>query len=63
MISDSPVLGSGSWASRLVAVYPSLMTQQDDLPARFDSAAWIRLMEDIAFAGAERALPSTAPRS
>ena len=62
VISDGPVPGSDSWASRLVAVYPSLMTQQDDAPAPFDSAAWRRLMEDIAFAGAERALPSTAPR-
>ena len=62
VISDGPVLGSDSWASRLVAVYPNLMTQQDDAPAPFDSAAWRRLMEDIAFAGAERALPSIAPR-
>ena len=62
VISDGPVLGSDLWASRLVAVYPSLVTQQDDVPARFDSAAWRRLMEDIAFAGAERALPSIAPR-
>ena len=61
VIRDGPVPGSDSWASRLVAVYPSLKTQQDDAPARFDSAAWRRLMEDIAFAGAERALPSTAP--
>ena len=62
VIGDGSVPGSDSWASRLVAVNPSLMTQQDDAPSRFDSAAWRRLMEDIAFAGAERALPSIAPR-
>ena len=35
VIRDGPVPGSDSWASRLVAVYPSLKTQQDDAPATF----------------------------
>ena len=60
--SDGHVPSSDPWASRLVAVYPSLITEQDDAAAHFDLAAWRRLMEDIAFAGAERAVPSIAPR-
>ena len=53
---------NGTKCGRLVAVYPNLFKEQPDAPARFDSAAWRRLMEDIAFAGAERAVPSIAPR-
>ncbi|MDE0229323.1 MAG: hypothetical protein OXJ62_10790 [Spirochaetaceae bacterium] len=50
--------GPDSWASRLVAVYPSATTQQGDAPVRYVPGARRRLMEDIAFANAERAVPS-----
>ena len=48
------------WAGRLVAVYPELKTTEDDAhdDASYDSAALRRLLEDVAFAGADRALPS-----
>ena len=53
--------GPESWASRLVAVYPYSTTRQGDAPVRYIPAAWRRLMEDIAFANAERAVPSIGP--
>ena len=53
--------GPDSWASRLVAVYPYAATQQGDAPLRYVPGAWRRLMEDIAFANAERAVPSIGP--
>ena len=50
--------GPDSWASRLVAVYPSATTQQGGAPVRYVPGPWRRLMEDVAFANAERAVPS-----
>ena len=60
--SNRSACDSDPWASRLLAVYPSLMTKGNDAGIRVEAAAWRRLMEDIAFAGAERAVPIIAPR-
>lgn len=60
--SNRSARDSDRWASRLLAVYPSLMTKENDAGTRVAAAAWRRLMEDIAFAGAERAVPIIAPR-
>ena len=48
------------WAGRLVAVYPELKTTEEDAEdgASYEPAALKRLLEDVAFAGADRALPS-----
>ena len=48
------------WAGRLVAVYPELKTTEEDAEdgASYDPAALKRLLEDVAVAGADRALPS-----
>lgn len=50
------------WRGRLSAVYPDLETDEDenDSAVRYDPAAMKRLLEDVAFAGAERALPSVS---
>ena len=50
------------WRERLSAVYPDLETEEDedDSTVRYDPAALKRLLEDVAFAGAERALPSVS---
>ena len=48
------------WRGRLSAVYPDLETEEDEngSAVRYDPVALKRLLEDVAFAGAERALPS-----
>ena len=48
------------WRGRLSAVYSDLETEEDENSSgvRYDPAALKRLLEDVAFAGAERALPS-----
>ena len=48
------------WGGRLSAVYPDLETEEveNGSAVRYDPAALRRLLEDVAFAGAERALPS-----
>lgn len=61
-VSNGSASDSDPWASRLLAVYPSLLTEGSDAAVSIDVAAWRRLMEDIAFAGAERAVPIIAPR-
>ena len=50
------------WRGRLSAVYPDLEREEDDngIAVRYDPAALKRLLEDVAFAGAERALPSVS---
>ena len=50
------------WRGRLSAVYPDLEKEEDDngIAVRYDPAALKRLLEDVAFAGAERALPSVS---
>ena len=48
------------WGGRLSAVYPELRMEKEDIEdgASYDPAALKRLVEDVAFAGADRALPS-----
>ena len=48
------------WSGRLSAVYPNLETEEgeNDGAVRYEPDALKRLLEDVAFAGAERALPS-----
>ena len=50
------------WRGRLSAVYPDLKTEDEENEARvsYDPVALKRLLEDVAFAGAERALPSVS---
>ena len=51
------------WGGRLSAVYPDLEKEEDGdngISVRYDPAALKRLLEDVAFAGAERALPSVS---
>ena len=50
------------WRGRLRAVYPDLETEEDenDSTVRYDPVALKRLLEDVAFAGAERAMPSVS---
>ena len=52
------------WRGRLSAVYPDLETEEDenDSAVRYDPTAMKRLLEDVAFAGAERAVPSVSTR-
>ena len=52
--------GGTFWSGRLSAVYPNLEMEEDenDGAVRYDPVALKRLTEDVAFAGAERALPS-----
>ena len=47
-------------ASRLLAPYPGFLNQQDDEVVSYDGRALRRLLEDVAFAAAERAVPSIA---
>ena len=54
--------GSTSWTSRLLAAYPGLLKEHDDEVVSFDATALRRLFEDVAFAAAERAVPSIALR-
>ena len=49
---------TASWTSRLLAPYPSFLNEHDDDAVGFDGTALRRLLEDVAFAAAERALPS-----
>ena len=49
-------------ASRLLAPYPGFLNQHDDEVVSFDGTALRRLLEDVAFAAAERAVPSIAIR-
>ena len=51
--------GRTSWWGRLSAVYPDLQTEGEgnEDGMRYDSAAMKRLLEDVAFAGADRAVP------
>ena len=60
-VSNGSASGSDPWASRLLAVYPSHMAEGNDAAMSVEAAAWRRLMEDIAFAGAERSVPYIAP--
>ena len=50
------------WSGRLSAVYPGLKTKEEknEDGVSCDSAALKRLLEDVAFAGADRALPSVS---
>ena len=50
------------WRERLSAVYPDLETEEDenDSTVRYTPTALKRLLEDVSFAGAERALPSVS---
>ena len=51
--------GKTSWRGRLSAVYPDLQTEgeSNEDGMRYDSAAMKRLLEDVAFAGADRTVP------
>ena len=48
------------WRGRLSAVYPDLETEEDedDRAVGYNAAAFKRLLEDVAFASADRALPN-----
>ena len=50
------------WGGRLNTVYPELRTEEEETNdgENYDPAALKRLLEDVAFAGAERALPSVS---
>ena len=52
--------GGTSWWGRLIAVYPDLKTNGEDQEGEmdYDPAAMRRLLEDVAFAGADRTVPS-----
>ena len=52
--------GGTSWWGRLSAVYPDLQTEgeSNEDGMRHDPAAMRRLLEDVAFAGADRTVPS-----
>ena len=52
--------GETSWQGRLIAVYPDLRTEgeSNEDGMRYDPAAMKRLLEDVAFAGADRTVPS-----
>ena len=52
--------GGTSWRGRLIAVYPDLKTNGEDQEGEMDHnpAAMRRLLEDVAFAGADRTVPS-----
>ena len=52
--------GRTSWRGRLIAVYPDLKTSGEDQEGEMDHnpAAMRRLLEDVAFAGADRTVPS-----
>ena len=52
--------GTASWTSRLLAPYPRFLSEHDDEAVGFDGTALRRLLEDVAFAAAERAVPSIA---
>ena len=52
--------GTASWTRRLLAPYPSFLNEHDDEAVGFDGTALRRLLEDVAFAAAERAVPSIA---
>ena len=49
-----------SWMDRLTAVYPGLANGTDEERASLDAVGQRRLVEEIAFAAAERAVPSLA---
>ena len=49
-----------SWMDRLTAVYPVLASGEDEDVASFDAVGQRRLVEEIAFAASERAVPSLA---
>ena len=51
--------GKTSWQGRLSAVYPDLRTEGEgnEDGMRYDLAAMKRLLEDVAFAGADRTVP------
>lgn len=49
-----------SWMDRLTAVYPVLAGDEGEGAASFDPVGQRRLVEEIAFAAAERAVPSLA---
>ena len=51
---------AGSWMDRLTAVYPVLAGDEGAGAASFDPVGQRRLVEEIAFAAAERAVPSLA---
>ena len=51
---------TASWTSRLLAPYPRFLSEHDDEAVGFDGTALRRLLEDVAFAAAERAVPSIA---
>lgn len=52
--------GGTSWRGRLIAVYPDLKTNGEDQEGEMDHdpAGMRRLLEDVAFAGADRTVPS-----
>ena len=55
-------ISAAFWGGRSSAVYPGLNTGDDESgdAVCYDPAALKRLLEDVAFAGAERALPSVS---
>ena len=52
--------GGTSWWGRMIAVYPDLKTNGEDQEGEMDHnpTAMRRLLEDVAFAGADRTVPS-----
>ena len=52
--------GGTSWRGRLIAVYPDLKTNGEDQEGEMDHdpVGMRRLLEDVAFAGADRTVPS-----
>ena len=54
--------GEASWWGRLSAVYPDLQTEEESNVdgMRYDPSAMKRLLEDVAFAGADRTVPGIA---
>ena len=54
--------GKTSWQGRLSAVYPDLQTEEESNVdgMRYDPSAMKRLLEDVAFASADRAVPGIA---
>ena len=51
--------GKTSWWGRLSAVYPDLRTEgeSNEDGVSYDPSAMKRLLEDVAFAGADRTVP------
>ena len=61
-MNDGDGNGKTSWRGRLSAVYPDLQTEEDSNVdgMSYDPSAMKRLLEDVAFAGADRTVPGIA---